>query len=66
MLSFPSRESMAEFILACRIARVDADIVYFTLTGEFPQECIDIALTEYGAVISDAPDFILPDERGRS
>jgi hypothetical protein len=59
VLSFTSKESMAEFLLACKI-KADIDPVNYTITDAFDQECIDIAINQYGAKIAEAPDFILP------
>jgi hypothetical protein len=60
VLRFPSGELMAEFILACKI-KGDIDPVYFTIISHFDDECIQIAIDEYEAVIAGAPDFIIPD-----
>jgi hypothetical protein len=59
VLSFPTRELMAEFILACRI-KGDINPINFTVTGEFDDECIEIAINQYQGSIADAPDFIIP------
>ena len=59
VLGFPSRELMAEFMIACRI-KGDFDPVNFTITGEFDQECIRIATEKYQGSIAASPDFILP------
>jgi hypothetical protein len=61
VLAFPSRESMAEFILAHRIINADTDLIYMTLTGFFPDDVLSDAFSQFGASISAAPDFILPD-----
>jgi hypothetical protein len=50
---------MAEFLLACKI-KADIDPVNYTITDAFDQECMDIAINQYGAKIAEAPDFILP------
>lgn len=60
VLAFPSQGSMAEFILTCKITEVDTDYVYSTLTGTFSEECLKVAIEQFGATISEAPDFILP------
>ncbi len=60
VLMFPSKASMAEFILAHKIVCIDTDVVYFTCTGEFTDELLNIALKEYQAKITDGPDFISP------
>jgi hypothetical protein len=60
VLRFPSKELMAEFILACKI-KGEIDPVYFSITSEFDEECIEIAISQYQAVIAEAPDFIIPD-----
>lgn len=59
VLGFPSGELMAEFLLACRI-KGDIDPKNFTVTGEFDEECIEIAISQYQGRIADAPDFIIP------
>jgi hypothetical protein len=61
VLSFPTKEGMAEFVLACKI-KGEIDPVYNTITGSFDEECIDIATKQYNATIAEAPDFILPDQ----
>lgn len=61
VLAFPSRESLAEFILAHRIINADTDPIYLKLTGFFPDDVLNDAFSKYGASISAAPDFILPD-----
>jgi hypothetical protein len=58
VLAFPSQGNMAEFILECRLINVQTDPIYFTLTASLDNECIDIAMSKYGARISEAPDFI--------
>jgi hypothetical protein len=60
VLSFPSQESMAEFILECRLINVQTDLIYLTITATLDKECIDIALHKFGAKISETPDFIIP------
>jgi hypothetical protein len=59
VLRFPSGGLMAEFILACKVKGY-IDPVYFTITGHFDDECIQIAIDQYEAVIAEAPDFIIP------
>jgi hypothetical protein len=59
VLSFPSRELLAEFLLACKI-KGDFDPVNFTTTGHFDEECIQIAINQFQATIAEAPDFIIP------
>jgi hypothetical protein len=63
VLSFPTKEEMAEFVLACKI-KGEIDPVYNTVTGSFDDECIDVATKQYKATIAEAPDFILPDSNG--
>jgi hypothetical protein len=60
VLAFPSRESMAEFILECRLINVQTDAIYLTMTAHLDEECVDIAINKYGGKVSEAPDFILP------
>jgi hypothetical protein len=60
VLSFQSKESMAEFVLTCKI-KGEIDPIYFTITGTFDEECMGIAINQYQATIAEAPDFIIPD-----
>jgi hypothetical protein len=59
VLAFPSKESMAEFVLACKIVDVHTDFGQITLTGYFSEECQQIAFRDYGAFIPKPPDFVL-------
>ena len=59
VLAFSSKERMAEFVLECKIIRVKTNLEDITLTGIFSDECLDIAIKEYGAFIPNPPDFII-------
>jgi hypothetical protein len=58
VLAFPSGERMASFVLECKITRVKTDSRYFTLTGEFSEECVKMALKDYSASIAKSTDVI--------
>jgi hypothetical protein len=58
-LAFSSLEMMAEFILNQKLVSIDINPVYCTITGELTEENVSIALNEYSATMSEAPDFII-------
>jgi hypothetical protein len=58
VLAFPSKESMAEYVLAFKIVELQADFDQLTLTGYISEECQQIAFRDYGAFIPKPPDFV--------
>lgn len=59
-LAFPTKASMAEFVLACKLTQVETNVEEIMLTGIIPEECLQIAFEQYGAFIPNPPDYILP------
>lgn len=57
VLNFPSKEKIAEFILDCRIQQVETDLNYLTVTGIFTEECLEMALKQYGARVCERSDY---------
>jgi len=58
VLAFPSIADIALFVLDCKITHIQIDEINATLTGDFNDECLEIALTKYKATIAQATDFI--------
>ena len=42
---------MAEFILANKVIKVDADTTDYSITGLFSDELLVIAVTQYGVIL---------------
>jgi len=51
LLTFPTVAAMAEFILANKVIKVDADTTDCSITGLFSDELLVIAETQYGATL---------------
>jgi hypothetical protein len=58
VLSFSSLADIALFIIDCKISHIAIDQTALTLTGEFNEECLQVAISKYGATIAGATDFI--------
>ena len=59
VLCFPSKDSMAEFLLACKIKGADVDTANNIVSGMLDDECIEIAFSQYQAFIPEPPDFLI-------
>jgi predicted metalloenzyme YecM len=57
ILSFTSKEDIAEFILNCKITEVQIDMNYLTVSGSFTEDCLELAFNQYGALISEKSDY---------